>query len=135
MLELLLVEDNPAEAEMIQDAFRSHTETKITAVIDGEEALEILRNNARYSEALRPDVILLDLGLPRMGGFEVLQELKSDANLSSIPVIVLTTSDDQEDVHRAHELSASKFITKPTDSAGYASVVEAVRSVLDLVQK
>jgi CheY-like chemotaxis protein len=110
---VLLVEDDPGDVVLIQEAFEHNkVRNRLHVVGDGVEAMEFLRNGGGE----RPDLILLDLNLPRRGGREVLQELKNDADLKHIPVIVLTTSDDGGDILRSYQLHANAYVTKPTEA-------------------
>jgi CheY-like chemotaxis protein len=126
-IEILLVEDDPGDVLMTQEAlaeYRLHS--RLTVVSDGAEALAYLRREGRYAEAVRPDLVLLDLNLPRRDGREVLQEIKSDKDLYQIPVVVLTTSQADEDVLHSYRLHANAYVTKPVD---FDSFVSAVRQI------
>jgi two-component system, chemotaxis family, response regulator Rcp1 len=126
-VEILLVEDNPDDIDLTIEAFKeSSSESHLHVVEDGVQALEFLRRRGVHAEAPRPDLILLDLNLPRKSGHEVLQEIKSDPDLRQIPVVVLTTSAADNDVLRSYELSANCFITKPVDLDAFLSVVRVV---------
>ena len=115
-MHILLVEDNPADVGLVEEAFREGKLIyEIHVAEDGEVALRYLRRQGKFSGAPRPDVILLDLNLPKKDGREVLEEIKQDPSLAMIPVIVLTTSDDEADVHRAYGLHANCYLTKPVD--------------------
>lgn len=112
--EILLVEDNPADVLLTQEAFREGAiRHHVSVVEDGEQALKFLRQEAPYTNAPRPDVILLDLNLPRKDGRELLSELKSDPSLKFIPVVVLTTSGAETDITAAYNLHANCYLTKP----------------------
>jgi len=100
----------------------------LTVVKDGQEAIADLRRQGKYANAARPDLVLLDLNLPRKGGLEVLAEIKEDPDLKSIPVVVLTTSQAAQDVRRAYELHANCYIVKPVDLDQFMSVVQAIKS-------
>ena len=116
MKNILVVEDNHAHVRLIQEVFKERKQTTIlTAVKDGIEAMAYLRQEDKYSEAARPDIILLDLNLPRKNGREVLAELKEDPDLKRIPVLVLTNSRRQEDIDQSYDLHANSYITKPRD--------------------
>ena len=115
----LLIEDDPAHAELIKRGFQEHEQRhQIIHIADGEAALDYLFRRGKYAQestSPRPHVILLDLRLPRKSGFDVLKEVKDEISLRDIPVVVLTTSNAQEDARRAYELHANSFIVKPTD--------------------
>ncbi len=119
-VEILLVEDNPADAELAKIGLRSgKILNDVHVVEDGEQAMAFLRREGTYEDAPKPDLVLLDLNLPGMDGREVLQEIKNDAALRSIPVIVLTTSDAAPDIARAYENYASGYLTKPVDFTSF----------------
>ena len=123
---ILLVEDNPGDVRLVEEAFKDAClANDLCVVTDGDEALEYVYQRGEYADAPRPDVVLLDWNLPRMGGDEVLAELKEDPNLGSIPVIVLTGSRAQEDVVRSYELQANAYVTKPVEPNEF---IEAIRS-------
>jgi CheY-like chemotaxis protein len=127
--EILLVEDNPADVLLTREAFReSRHVTRISVAEDGEAALRFLRKQGKYANERRPDLILLDLNLPRKDGRELLAELKADPNLRQIPVIVLTTSSAEQDVDTAYELHANCYLTKPLDINEF---LRKVRSIED----
>jgi CheY-like chemotaxis protein len=115
--DILLVEDNPADVEITVEAFRrSRKGNRVSVCRDGEEALDFLFQRSRYARAgsaPRPDLILLDLNLPKKNGIEVIEQLKATDALKSIPVVVLTTSDRAEDVQRCYRLGANNYLTKP----------------------
>jgi chemotaxis family two-component system response regulator Rcp1 len=128
-VQILLVEDNPGDVRLVQEALRDEKIiNQVHVVNDGVEAMEFLRNQGPFQDAPRPDFILLDLNLPRMNGREVLQAIKSDDNLRLIPVIVLTSSQAEEDILRAYNCSANCFVTKPPD---FESFIRVVRSIED----
>jgi chemotaxis family two-component system response regulator Rcp1 len=126
---VLLVEDNPADADLTRETFES---SKILCEIyetrDGIEAMAYLRRQGPYAEAPRPNIILLDLNLPRKNGREVLADIKSDPGLRHIPVIVLTSSGAEEDIFRSYDLQACAYVTKPVDLAGFSKIVKAIES-------
>ena len=126
-IEILLVEDNPGDVRLTMEGL---AETKIRnnlhVVTDGVEALAFLRHAGAYADAVRPDLILLDLNLPRMDGREVLSTIKSDPKLMTIPVVVLTTSRAEQDVLRSYELQANCYITKPVDLGQFITVVKSI---------
>lgn len=126
-IEILLVEDNPGDVRLTQEAFKQlSTETTIHVATDGDEALEFLTDRRDSDPDTVPDLVLLDLNLPRMNGLEFLETIKGDATLTRIPVLVLTSSEAVEDILESYELSANAYLTKPTDPAEYAAMVEAV---------
>ena len=124
---ILLVEDNPADVLMTRSAFEDFKITNTLHVVeDGVEALEYLRRAGDFAAAPRPDLIMLDLNLPRKNGREVLAEIKADPELRTIPVVVLTTSKAEQDVVYAYDLHANSYIVKPV---GFANFVEAIKSI------
>jgi CheY-like chemotaxis protein len=126
-IEVLLVEDDPGDVMMTQEAFQEHqVNNRLRVVSDGDEALSYLRREGQYAEAARPDLILLDLNLPRRDGREVLAEIKTDDTLRPIPVIVLTTSQADEDIVRSYQLHANAYVTKPVDFDRFISVVRQI---------
>ncbi|MEU7870599.1 response regulator [Dactylosporangium sp. NPDC049140] len=126
-IEVLLVEDDPGDVLMTQEAFEEHkVRNKLNVVQDGEEALAYLRREGKYAEATRPDLILLDLNLPRVDGREVLQVIKEDQDLRRIPVVVLTTSQADEDILRSYSLHANAYVTKPVDFDSFIAVVRQI---------
>lgn len=128
-VEILLVEDNPGDVRLTREALLEGKITNHLSVApDGVEALAFLRREGRYADAPRPDVILLDLNLPRMDGREVLTAIKADSQLRRIPVVILTTSSDERDVLRAYELHANCYITKPVDFEQFIGVVQAIEN-------
>ncbi|WP_329790400.1 response regulator [Lentzea sp. DG1S-22] len=129
VIDVLLVEDDPGDALMTQEAFEHHKiRNTLHVVKDGVEALEFLRREGQYANAPRPGLILLDLNLPRKDGREVLSEVKADAELRSIPVVVLTTSEAEEDILRSYSLYANAYVTKPVD---FDRFIEVVRQIDD----
>jgi CheY-like chemotaxis protein len=126
-IEVLLVEDDPGDVLMTREAFEDHkVHNSLHVVSDGVEALSYLRAEGEYADMPRPDLILLDLNLPRKDGLQVLAEVKEDDDLRRIPVIVLTTSDAEEDVLRSYDLHANAYITKPVDFDRFISVVRHI---------
>ena len=126
-IEILLVEDNPGDVRLTVEGLKeSKVRNNLHVARDGVEAMEFLRRTGPYSDAMRPDLILLDLNLPRMDGREVLLEIKSDAKLKTIPVVVLTTSRSEQDVLRSYELQANCYITKPVDLEQFITVVKSI---------
>ncbi len=127
LVEILMVEDNPADIRLTQEAFKdAKVLNNMSSVGDGVEAMAFLRQEGRYTGAPRPDLILLDLNLPKKDGREVLAEIKQDPNLKRIPVVILTTSDDEKDVLKAYNLHVNAYIKKPVDLDQFIKVVEAV---------
>jgi CheY-like chemotaxis protein len=124
---ILLVEDNPADADLTRESL---LDCKILhdlhVAVDGVHALHFLRRHPPYEDAPRPDLIFLDLNLPRMDGRELLSELKADSDLRRIPVVVLTSSKAEEDVVRSYELHASAYVTKPVDLDGFWTIIKAI---------
>jgi CheY-like chemotaxis protein len=126
-VEILLVEDNPDDVDLTVEAFKENgTHSRLHVVEDGVEALAFLRRQGPYSEAPRPNLVLLDLNLPRKSGYEVLKEIKEDPTLRHIPVVVLTTSSAENDVLLSYELAANCFITKPVELDAFLAVVRSV---------
>jgi CheY-like chemotaxis protein len=124
---ILLVEDNPGDAELARIALEENKLcNELFVVEDGVEAMAFLRREGRYDKAPRPDLILLDLNLPRKDGREVLAEVKADESLRPIPVVVLTTSREDEDILRAYKLNANCYVTKPVDFEQFAKVVKEI---------
>jgi CheY-like chemotaxis protein len=126
-IDVLLVDDDPGDTLMIREAFE-HNKVKNTleSVADGVQAMQYLRREGEYANAPRPDLILLDLNLPRKDGREVLAEIKSDPQLATIPVVVLTTSNAEEDVLRSYQLHANAYVTKPVDFERFIEVVRQI---------
>jgi CheY-like chemotaxis protein len=126
-LGVLLVEDDPGDVLIAQEALKASSLTsKLTVVPDGVEAIRYLRREDDYADAPRPDLILLDLNLPKKSGHEVLAEVKADPSLRKIPIVVLTTSGAAEDVVRSYDLHANVFVTKPVDFDHFTSVIKQI---------
>jgi CheY-like chemotaxis protein len=126
-LGVLLVEDDPGDVLIAREALRaSDVESQLSVVNDGVEALAYLRQRGNYRDAPRPDLILLDLNLPRKSGHEVLAEVKADLSLRTIPVVVLTTSRSADDVTRSYQLHANVYVTKPVDFDDFTEVVKQI---------
>jgi two-component system, chemotaxis family, response regulator Rcp1 len=126
-IQILLVEDNPADIRLTQEALRdAKMANELHAVVDGEQALAYLRHEHPYETRPNPDLVLLDLNLPRKDGREVLAEMKSDAELRRIPVAILTTSSAESDVLRSYDLGANCYLTKPVDFNEFLKVVVAI---------
>ena len=127
MIQILLVEDDPGDVVITKEAFADHkVRNYLSVVSDGESAMSFLHNKGEYAGAPRPDLILMDLNLPRKSGHEVLAEIKADPDLRRIPVIVLTTSDAEEDVLRSYDLHANAYVTKPVDFACFLRVIRQI---------
>jgi CheY-like chemotaxis protein len=126
-IEILLVEDNPGDVRLTIEALKEgKVRNNLAVAKDGVEALAFLRRQGNYADASRPDLILLDLNLPRKDGREVLAEIKEDPALRRIPVVVLTTSKAEEDIVRTYDLHANCYITKPVDLEQFISVVRSI---------
>lgn len=126
-IEILLVEDNPGDIRLIQEVFKdAKIHNKMQVALDGEKAMELLQKGIEQSRVYRPDLILLDLNLPRKDGREVLKEIKEDDNLKSIPVLILTTSTAEEDLMEAYNHNANCYITKPFDLDHFIRVVKTI---------
>ena len=126
-IEILLVEDNPGDVRLTMELLKeSKIRNHIDAVNDGIEAMAYLRKEAKFSGAPRPDLILLDLNMPRKDGREVLAEIKQDPDLKRIPVVILTTSSAEQDIVRSYNDHANAYITKPVDLDQFAKVVKSV---------
>ena len=128
-IEILLVEDNPGDARLTLEAFKEgRILNNLNVVRDGVEAMAYLRREAPYAAAKIPDLILLDLNLPRKSGREVLIEIKADERLKTIPVVILTTSADERDVMRAYSEHANCYITKPVDLEQFLQAIQSIES-------
>lgn len=128
-VEILLVEDSPTDALLAKEALElSKVCNRLHVVVDGVEALEFVRRQGKYSSSPRPDLILLDLNLPKKDGREVLMEIKSDEQLRIIPVVVLTTSTHETDVLKAYGLHANCYIVKPIDFEKFREVVRSIEN-------
>ncbi len=126
-VDILLIEDNPGDARLAQEALKeAKVDNEISVVEDGVEAMAYLRRQGKYAGAPRPDLILLDLNLPRKSGREVLAEVKGDEDLKRIPVVVMTVSRDEEDVLKAYNLHANCYITKPIDFAQFVRITKSL---------
>ncbi len=126
-VEILLVEDNPADALLMEEALRDSPVPNVLRVVqNGEEALDCLHGRGSFAGWRRPDLILLDLNLPKKDGREVLSEIKNDTNLRSIPVVVVTTSRSEEDVNRSYDLHANCYVTKPVRLSEFFSLVKKI---------
>ncbi|NEP00221.1 MAG: response regulator [Symploca sp. SIO2E9] len=138
--EILLVEDNPADILLTEEVLEdSKLRLKLNVVRDGVEAITYLRREGEYANATKPDLILLDLNLPRKDGREVLKEIKGDDNLKSIPVVVLTTSDTDEDILKSYNLGANCYISKPLSLEEFTRIMKSIEdfwfSIVKLPQR
>ena len=126
-IEILLVEDNPGDVRLTREAVRdSKLINRLSTVSDGKEALAFLRREGRHADAVRPDLILLDLNLPKMDGREVLVEIKADLDFRRIPVVILSSSQCEEDIVKSYDLHANCYISKPVDLDKFVAVVKSI---------
>ena len=126
-VDVLLVEDNPGDARLVQEAFKSAAVTvTVQVVADGDVAIGHLTDALEDESTPYPDLVLLDLNLPRVDGFDVLDEIRTHADLAGLPIIVLTSSQAQEDVTKSYELAANAYLTKPTGPDAFDELVEAL---------
>ncbi|MGQ4718757.1 response regulator [Streptomyces anulatus] len=126
-IEVLLVEDDPGDELMTREAFEDNKiRNTLHVVRDGQEALDFLYRRGEYTEAPRPDLVLLDLNLPKYDGRQVLEQIKGDSELSLIPVVVLTTSSAEEDILRSYKLHANAYVTKPVDLDQFIAAVRQI---------
>ena len=126
-IEILLVEDDPGDVLMTREAFEDYKiANRLTVVSNGEDAIAYLRRQGRFVDAPTPDLVLLDLNLPRRNGREVLADIKGDPRLRRIPVVILTTSDAEEDVIAAYDLHANAYVRKPVDFEQFVAAVRAI---------
>jgi two-component system, chemotaxis family, response regulator Rcp1 len=127
-IEILLVEDSPSDANLtIREFSKAKIANNLHWIEDGETAMEYLHQHGEFTNAPRPDLILLDLNLPGMDGREVLEEVKSDPELKRIPIVILTTSNDEQDVLRSYNLNANCYVTKPIDIEQFIQVVQLIK--------
>ena len=127
-IKILLVEDNEGDVVLTLQALKkANVANGINVAMDGEEAMMYLRKEGKFMEAETPDLILLDINLPKIDGMEVLAEIKNDNNLKSIPVVMLTTSDSESDIIRSYNNHANCYITKPVDFKKFIEVVQAIK--------
>ena len=127
-IDILLVEDNPADVRLTIEALKDgKVYSNLHVVVDGEEALAFLRREGEHHGAVRPDLVLLDLNLPKIDGREVLREIKADEKLRAIPVVILTTSRSEEDIAKSYDLHANCYITKPVDLTQFMKIAKAVQ--------
>lgn len=135
-IEVLLVEDNPGDVRLIREALKdAKIHAHITVVHDGLEALGLLRREGKYSSGPLPDLILLDLNLPKMSGHEVLAKIKQDEVLHRIPVVIVTSSKADQDIAASYDLHANCFVTKPVDLDQFFNVVQAIRDFWFVIVK
>lgn len=139
-IDILLVEDNEGDILLTTEALKEGEIAKNIAVVnDGWEALQYLEKNGQYSKAFTPDLILLDINLPKLNGYEVLQNIRSFDNLKHLPVIILSTSSSEEDILKAHHNYSNCFITKPVEVNDFANVISSIKhfwaSVVQLPQE
>ncbi len=128
-VEVLLVEDNPGDVRLTMEALKeAKMHNRVNVVQDGMEAMDFLRKQGKFADATRPDLILLDLNLPRKNGREVLAEIKADESLKCIPVVVLTTSEAEQDILKAYKLHANCYVTKPVDLDQFIKVVQSIEN-------
>ena len=126
-IEILLVEDDPGDVLMTQEAFSDYKiANRLTVVTNGEDAIAYLRKQGRFADVATPDLVLLDLNLPRRDGREVLFDIKSDPQLRRIPIVILTTSEAEEDVIAAYDLHANAYVRKPVDFEQFVAAVRAI---------
>ena len=127
VIDILLVEDNPADARLVVEVFKYFKIKNVIHIVeDGVEAINFLNNKGKYADSPRPDIILLDLNLPRKDGREVLKEIKEDAELKLIPVVILTTSRDEDDIFKTYSNHANCYVTKPVDFDQFINVVKSI---------
>jgi CheY-like chemotaxis protein len=126
-IDVLLVEDDPGDVLMTQEAFKDYKiANTLTVVTNGEDAIAYLRKEGRFADVRTPDLVLLDLNLPRRDGREVLRDVKGDPELRRIPVVVLTTSDAEEDILASYDLHANAYVRKPVDFEQFVAAVRAI---------
>jgi len=135
-IHVLLVEDNPADADLTRETLEtSKLHVELSVAVDGVQALEFLRRKGRFATAPRPDLILLDLNLPKKDGRETLAEIKADDDFRQIPIVVLTSSDAERDVAQSYALGANCYVTKPVDLRAFQTIVQAVEDFWFFVVK
>jgi len=128
MIQILLIEDDPGDADLTEAALKkSKLKLNLTVIYDGEEGLAYLRQEGDYNQATHPHLILLDLNLPGLHGREVLHQIKTDERLKHIPVVILTTSDDEIEVFRSYKLGANCYVNKPIGLKEFTSIVQSIR--------
>ncbi len=127
IIEILLVEDNPADIDLTKEALEEcKVANNLIVVTDGEKAVNFLKKKGEFSEVSAPDLILLDLNLPKLNGCEVLAEIKSDENLKQIPVVILTTSESERDIIESYKLHANCYISKPLNMEQFVKIVQYI---------
>ena len=135
-IEILMVEDGPGDVRLTREVFKEcEVRNKVHVAEDGVEAMAFLRREGKYADAVRPDLILLDLNLPKKDGREVLKEIKSDEKLKSIPIIVLTVSTTEEDIIKTYNLHTNSFIIKPIDLDEFVEVVKSIQKFWFMIAK
>ena len=128
-IRVLLVEDNPGDVDLTRETLEnSRPNLEISVAVDGVEAMNMLRGRGKHSAMMRPDVILLDLNLPKKDGRQILSEIKEDAELRHIPVVILTSSDAERDIAQSYAIGANCYVTKPVDLRAFQSVLGAVKT-------
>ncbi len=126
-IEILLVEDSPADVRLTKEALKdSRVRNNVSVAVDGVDALDFLHRRGKHANAPSPDLILLDLNLPRKDGREVLEEIKHDEHLRHIPVVVLTTSQSERDIVQSYQLNANAYVTKPVDLEQFLTAVKSI---------
>jgi CheY-like chemotaxis protein len=126
-VEILLVEDNPADVRLIMETFKDFKiQNSMSVAKDGAEAMEFLKKEGAFSAAPRPDVILLDLNLPKKNGFEVLKEIRNTPELKRLPVVILSTSDSENDILKSYDMNANCFVTKPVGLDEFIKIVMTI---------
>ena len=126
-LQVLLIEDNPGDVRLTQEVFKESTkDINLEVIMDGLEAIKYLNKESPYHQSITPDLILLDLNLPKLDGREILKRIKADENLRKIPVVVLSTSTAEQDVHHSYSLHANCFINKPIDFDSFFAIIKQI---------
>ena len=135
-IDVLLVEDSKADVRLTREALKDgKLKVNLDVAFDGEEAIALLKKKGKYKDAPRPDLILLDLNLPKKDGKEVLKEIKGDKSLKRIPVVILTVSKDEEDIIKTYDLGANCFITKPVDLEQFIKIVKSIEDFWFMIAK
>lgn len=128
--DILLVEDNPADIRLIEEVLKDETsKDNLSTVVDGTEALDYLNDHCKHENSHCPNLIILDLNLPKKSGFEVLEEIKNDGKLQEIPVVVFTTSSSEEDGLKCHDMGVNAYITKPIDFDGFEHIMKQLNKL------